>query len=203
MALIPAFCRNGQGLNIMGARVTLSELARRLGQQKSYIHKLKTRGVLPFDELGLIDEDVARQSIEQNKDPGKEYMAEVNQRQREGSGNSESAPPADDADKMRAPSNNLSYMRAKTMREAFNAKIAELEYKERKGELRDAQTVRKSITDAAVIIRSAIERIPDKLASRVAAESDVDRCHQLLTEECDQLLSELTALCDRMAEGSA
>jgi hypothetical protein len=189
----------------VGDRVTLSELARRLQHQKSYIHKLKTRGVLEFDESGLIDEDVARQSIAQSKDPDKEYMAEVNQRQREGNSSSEgvNASPSNDADRMRAPSNNLSYMRAKTMREAFNAKIAELEYKERKGELRDAQTVRKSITDAAVVIRSAIERIPDKLASRVAAESDGDRCHQLLTEECDQVLSELTALCDRMAEGNA
>ena len=183
----------------MGARVTLSELARRLGQHKSYVHKLKTRGVLTFDESGLIDEDVARQSIEQNKDPDKGYMAEVNLRQRERSG--ESAPPADDADRGRAPG-NLSYMRAKTMREAFNAKIAELEYKERKGELRDAQTVRKAITDAAVVIRTALERIPDKLALRLAAESDVERCHQLMTDECDQLLSELTALCDRMANGA-
>jgi phage terminase Nu1 subunit (DNA packaging protein) len=184
----------------VGARVTQSELARLLGVQRSYIHKLKTQGVLLFDSLGLIDEDVARQSIEQNHDPGKRYMKDVNQRQRDDRAAETKPLPPDDAEP-RAPSNNLSYMRAKTMREAFNAKIAELEYKERKGELRDSQSVRKAITDSAVVIRSALELIPDKLSIRMAAESDPEKCHTLLTSEIDQTLAELTALCDRMVEG--
>lgn len=177
----------------MGERVTLSELARRLGFNRAYIHKLKLRGMLPFDDAGLIDEDIARAAIEANKDPDKAYMAEVNQRQRE-SGGYPREPPGE-----AAPSNNVSYMKAKTMREAFAAKIAQLDYKERCGELVDAQSVAKAITDAASIIQTSLERVPDRLAERVAAESDAAICHTLLTGEMDAMLAELTALCDRMA----
>jgi phage gp36-like protein len=185
----------------MGDLVTLSELARRLGCSKQYIHKLKLQGVLKFDGEDLIDEDVARQAMGDASDPTKAYMKEVNQAQRERWANGPPPERAQSEEGETRQSGNISYMKAKTMREAFNAKIAELEYKERKGELRDSQSVRKTITDAAVLIRSALERIPDKLANRVAAESDPDVCYTMLTEEVDQSLAELAALCERMAEG--
>lgn len=184
----------------MGELITLSELARRVGVDRSYIYKLKLQGVLAFDANGLIDEEAARQSMADNRDPTKEYMQEVNQAQRERNAN---APPKerDEGDNSARTSGNISYMKAKTMREAFNAKIAELEYRERKGELRDAHSVRQTVTDAAVIIRNALERLPDKLAVRMAAESDANACYALLSAEVDQSLAELASFCDRMAQG--
>jgi phage terminase Nu1 subunit (DNA packaging protein) len=85
------------------------------------------------------------------------------------------------------------------MEKIFDAKIAQLDYKERCGELVDAHAVAKVVTDAASIIQTSLERIPDRLAERVAAESNPADCHALLTAEMDAALAELTALCDRMA----
>lgn len=39
--------------------------------------------------------------------------------------------------------------------------------------------------------RAAFEKIPDKVAERVAAESDAQQCHALLTAEIDLVLADL------------
>jgi phage terminase Nu1 subunit (DNA packaging protein) len=178
----------------MARLVTLSELARALKVSKSYVHKLKQKGVLLFDARGLIDEALAQEAIAASRDPSKAYMAGVNQRQHERDDNASNEAASKES------ASGISFMKAKTMREAFNAKIAQLDYQERRGELIEAEGVNKTITDAAAIIRAAMERIPDKLASRVAAEPDAQRCHALLTGEVDSVLQELTSLCDRIAQ---
>ena len=43
------------------------------------------------------------------------------------------------------------------------------------------------------MVRSAFERIPDKLADRLAAQSDAQQCHVLLTTEIDLVLADLSA----------
>lgn len=180
------------------SRVSLSELARRLGHNKGYIHKLKARGVLIFDSDGFIDEDAARAAIAESRDPSRGYMDEVNQQQR-ANHNSERSDKPNAENSPAAPSANANFMRARTMREALAAKTAQLEYRKRCGELVIKQAVNKEVTDAAGIIRQSLERLPNRLAERVAAESSADRCRALLVEEMDAALIELTALCERMA----
>lgn len=184
----------------MGERVTLSELARRLAYNRSYIHKLKTQGVLAFDEAGLIDEDHAREAIAANSDPAKAYMHEVNEAQRERFRNGEARQMNSlDSDSPRGGNRGIDFARVKTMHQAFLAKLAELDFKERKGELVSAAAIEKAIIDAAAEIRASLERIPDRLALLAAAESDPEKCHALLSTEIEEVLNELTALCERMA----
>lgn len=194
-------------------RISLSELARRLGHNKGYVHKLKSRGVLEFDGDGLIDEAEARAAIEESRDPSKAYMGAVNEQQR-ANGRGELDDLDDDGDEAKnapegssnapegsnnAPSANANFMRARTMREVLAAKRAQVEFKRFCGDLIDVQIAIKKVTDAAVIIRTSLEGLPDRLAKRVAAESDENKCHAILIKEIDVALDELATLCDRMA----
>jgi hypothetical protein len=186
-------------------RVTLSELARRLGHNKGYIYKLKLRGVLEFDAQGLIDEDAARAAIAQSRDPSRRYMDEVNQRQR-ANHQGEDAKEEDEGESeplgTPPPSANVNFMRARTMREVLAAKTAQLEYKKLLAQVVNAQDIYKAATDAAAKVRQSLEQLPDKLAERLGAESDAAQCHKLLTEEIDLALGDLADLCERFATKS-
>lgn len=180
----------------MGDRISLSELARRLKHNKGYIHKLKARGVLEFDSDGLIDEEEARAAIERNRDPAKEYMGAVNQQQREQAQEAAAGPsdaPADSEAAAAAPSANATFMRARTMGAALDAKMKQLDYRQRCGELVEARQIKQSLVSAIVIVRNALARIPDRLADRLAAERDAKRCYALMNEEIELLLSDLEA----------
>lgn len=61
------------------------------------------------------------------------------------------------------------------------------------GELVEAARVRKVVTTWAATARAAFEKIPDKLAERLAAEADAQACHALITAEIDLVLSDLAA----------
>jgi phage terminase Nu1 subunit (DNA packaging protein) len=86
-----------------------------------------------------------------------------------------------------------SYHVARTLRESAEAKMAQLRLRQMAGELVDAQRVRLSATSLAATTRNAFERIPDKLADRLAAESDPTTCHAMLVAEIDQVLADLAA----------
>ena len=61
------------------------------------------------------------------------------------------------------------------------------------GNLVDAEVTRRAIVAAAVHIRAALERIPDKLAARVAAEVDADIINALITDEIEATLIAMSA----------
>ena len=168
--------------------VTLSELARRLTVNKSYIHKLKTQGILLFDIHGLIDEDVAKQAIADNRQRQRARDAD-----RAGEGEAESDT---DVEKQ----SGLTLIKAKTMKEAYHAQIARIVFQERSGKLVEAQGVKETIIEAAALIRNALQRIPERIAARVAAEPDVDRCYDLLEREIEQVLDELSNSCESMKQ---
>lgn len=83
--------------------------------------------------------------------------------------------------------------RARAKRETHEANLAELRERQALGELVEADRVRRSVSSLAAQVRSAFERIPDKLAERLAACLDPHECHALLTAEIDQVLADLSA----------
>ncbi len=78
------------------------------------------------------------------------------------------------------------------MREAFRAKMAKMEYEEKAGKLTDASKVREDAFRAGRIIRDALLGIPDRLADVLAAEQDPRQVRQLLEEELENILRELS-----------
>jgi phage terminase Nu1 subunit (DNA packaging protein) len=83
--------------------------------------------------------------------------------------------------------------RARAKRETHEANLAELRERQALGELVEADRVKRAVSSLAAMVRSAFERIPDKLADRLAAQADAQQCHVLLTTEIDLVLADLSA----------
>jgi hypothetical protein len=83
--------------------------------------------------------------------------------------------------------------RARAKREFHEANLAEIKEKQAIGALVEADRVRRAATTLAAMTRSAFEKIADKLADRLANETDATACHALLTAEIDQVLADLAA----------
>lgn len=84
---------------------------------------------------------------------------------------------------------DLQESRAK--REHHEANLAALKERQVLGELVEAARVKRAVTSWAAMARAAFEKIPDKVAERVAAESDAQQCHALLCAEIDMVLADL------------
>ena len=82
--------------------------------------------------------------------------------------------------------------RARAKRETHEANLAELRERQVLGELVEADRVRRAVTTLAAGVRSAFERIPDKLADRLAATASAQDCHVLLAGEIDLVLADLS-----------
>ncbi len=88
-------------------------------------------------------------------------------------------------------------------REHHEADLAETRARQKAGELVELADVHLAYTTLAAQLRAALERIPDKLAPRLAAEADEHTVHTLLLAELDQALMDMAqtaaALPDRLA----
>lgn len=86
---------------------------------------------------------------------------------------------------------DLQASRAK--REHHEANLAALKERQMLGELVEVARVRMAVTRLAALARAAFEKIPDRAAERLAAESDAQQCHALLRNEIDLVLSDLAS----------
>ena len=85
---------------------------------------------------------------------------------------------------------------ARAKRETHAANIAEMEERKRAGELCETSAVLMTMTTIGSNFRTALERVADKLADRVAAETDPHACHQIISAEITQALEQLAKDCE-------
>lgn len=85
---------------------------------------------------------------------------------------------------------------ARAKRETHAANIAEMEERKRAGELCETSAVLMTMTTIGSNFRTALERVADKLADRVAAEADPHTCHQIISAEITQALEQLAKDCE-------
>lgn len=78
-------------------------------------------------------------------------------------------------------------------REHHEANIAHMRERQMAGELVDAARVRLTVTTCAAMTRSALERIPDMLSDRLAAEMDASVIHAMMTAEIDLVLAAMAS----------
>lgn len=151
------------------------DLARELGVTKGRISQLKAQG-MPVDSITAarawygqnVDQRLSPKLIPGIQLPPREQLAAV----------VESA---------------YDIQQARAKREHHEANLAELREREALGELVNANDVRRAVVALSATARSGFERIPDKLADRLAALGDPHECHALLTAEIDQVLEDLAA----------
>ena len=75
------------------------------------------------------------------------------------------------------------FRQAQAQERAYSAKLAELDYRERTGELVRRTLVEREFASRLVALRESLEVLADRLSAQVAAEADADRCRRLLREE--------------------
>jgi hypothetical protein len=162
---------------------SLSEYARHIGAAPSYVTKLKAQGRLVMrDESGrqVVDFELSDRLIRNTADLG---------RARNGAnaapGRPPSAPLAPVADGGRV---DAIFRQAQAQERAFNAKMAELEYRKMAGELVPIDEVRGEVARLATALRESIMQLPARLGPVVAAESDAAKCIAAIEAELRQAL---------------
>jgi hypothetical protein len=178
---------------------SLRAFAARKGNAVSYWHKQKELGRLVMVDVGgkpMVDVERSEALIAATADPAKAHMASVNEGQRAMHRGTITPPPLPQGDTYRSnttDSKNATYMQAKTAREVYEAKNAQLEYEERTGKLIKVDAVRSAWAAKITGARDALLQIPSRVAPVLAATSDLVEVTALLEAELRQALAELSA----------
>lgn len=175
--------------------VSLREFCRQNDWNPGYGHKLKTAGRLVMVKEGdkeLVDVEASLRRIAESKDLAKGHMAEVNAGQR--ALHRGTAPPPSTSWGSTGGSTNSTYHQAKTAREVYEAKNAQLDFEQRAGRLVNIEQVRSRVQAKAAALREAIRQVPARLAPLLAPETDQNRVQQMLQDELDRVLLEQASM---------
>lgn len=173
---------------------TLTEFAAHLGCSGAYVTKLKKQGrlvMVSVDGKEMVDFELSARLIRNTTDPAK---ADNGANAKPGAG-SRLVQEVGVGNKL-----DLTFKQARTHEAAYRAKLTELEFKEREGGLTEVEKVTSGGVTLAAMARSAFEKIPDKLADRLAVEADPAACHALVLAEIDQVLADFSAGCRQFAQ---
>jgi hypothetical protein len=157
-------------------RITRAEYARRRGWSRAYVTQLVNAGRVQIDEGGLIDPDDADASLAAGRDPSAATRSLPGE-----------APPPRPAGGNAGPT----YMQARTLREAANAKLAQLDYQERSGQLLDRAATESEAMALGRELRENLLAIPARLAQGLADCSDAAACETLLEHALTEALEAL------------
>lgn len=180
-----------------GGEVSRKAFARILGAAPSYITQLQEEGRLVLSADGKkvrVEESLAL--IRGTADPSKAGVAERHAAAR---GAPTGAAVVDDQDGDDAmPADPVQGGDAKRRAKALadkaetDAKAAELDYRQRVGELLEAAEVEHLIKSAVATFRGGLESLPDTLAPELSALSDEGRIRVVLGEAIEHRLEELS-----------
>ena len=88
------------------------------------------------------------------------------------------------------PVGGPSYAQSRAVREAYNARLAKLDYEERTGALVRIDTVKVAWFKILRVLRDRAMNLPDRLASVLASETDQKIVRSLLEEELRTILDD-------------
>lgn len=182
--------------------VSLRQFAAMQGWNPGHAHRLKVAGRLVMvieggKELVHVARSLAR--IAESSDPQKGYMAAVNARQREQHRPAPAAsvppvspppPPAASPAAEDLPSRNATYNQARTAREVFAAKLAQLQYEQEVGKLVNADEVRAEFGKRVMAVRDQLLRLPERLAPMLVGQGDLMVVKRTLDAEIRAALSQ-------------
>lgn len=95
------------------------------------------------------------------------------------------------------------FAKARAAREAYNAKLAKLNYEQRSSRLVDAAMVRMRAFENARAVRDTLLNIPNRISAELASETDPLKVQNMLTLEITRVLAELTGMKEAEARKSA
>lgn len=90
--------------------------------------------------------------------------------------------------------------RDEARRAKAEADKAEMQAAQMAGRLLDADGFLQALTDAAAALGAALDRVPDKLAERLAAQAVAAECHRLISQELQTVREDVAKALQRMAD---
>lgn len=170
----------------MAELITQAEYARRREVSRQYIHRLVTQGKIPTDENKLIDPDIADAVLEKLADPAR--------RLNDTPENEADFSPAEnyDADPSGEPTGNghTSFAKFRSAREAYQAKLAQLDYEERSAKLVRKEDVEREAFTASRLIRDRFLSLPQEIAGTLVLMKDEKEIIQYLRGKIRDALME-------------
>ncbi len=169
-------------------RVGSGELAKILGISRQRVNELGRRQKITREPDGLWDLDKVRAQLGHTLDP--QQVSRIRSPRARAAGEL-------DSDAMQRPPGTGSnahdlFNRARAAKEIAIAKEKQLELKKREGELLEGADVEQTRTKELTMFKNRLLLVPDKLAARVAASSDVAECRELIETEVFGLLNDLS-----------
>lgn len=166
----------------------------------SYYHRQKVAGRLVMVTRAgkeLVDFEASLASLGDTSDPSKAYMTEVNERQRAQRQAAPDAPSHADTGFGQAaqagPSGkNATYMQAKTAREVYDAKMAQLDYEREIGKLIKKQEVDSALFEISRSIRDGLTNCARRIAAEVSGLTTAEDCEVVIDREHRAILENMT-----------
>lgn len=159
-----------------------SLFARHIGVASSYVTELKHSGRLVMDG-DLVDVEASIALIESTRTLPPKATAR--------GAAAKGQPQTDGGAELEAGSVGGSYQRAKAVKEKYNALMAKAAYEREMGALLPVDDVVRVVTEGDVMVRNALESLPDMLAPLLAAETDEHRVNAIMTEHIEAVLEGL------------
>ncbi len=185
---------------------TKAEYAQRKGVSRPAISQAIRAGRVVVRTDGLVDVEASDRMWDKKTDTLQSLRANAPKRRAQALADEphRSSPPADRpgqgaaGSEPPAPLSRVIYNfeSARAKRETHAANIAEMEERKRAGELCETSAVLMTMSTIGSNFRTALERVADKLADRVAAEADPHACHQIISAEITQALEQLAKDCE-------
>lgn len=188
---------------------SIRELARRIGVSDVAINKARANGRIPASLFStrpsgrpyVIDLDEAERAVRAvlspAASPGKPRADKVRQRQEAAPVVAEPAPPRSMPepppvlDDQPIPMQAGAYQKARAMREAYAAKLAQLDYQQKMGQLVSKDDMKSSLFSAGRQLRDSLTQLPSRLAPQLASETDQHVISMMLATEINAALKEL------------
>lgn len=188
----------------MSELIAIREAARRLGVSDTAVHKaikagrVQIAGRTQLSNRPLVEWPRVRDDWLANSDGtkrthvgsrGSPVRANDPQPVVKLSSNTEDA----DSGAASGPTTGPSLAASRAVREAYQARLAKLEYEERIGKLVNADEVKARAFKMARAARDSMLTMPDRLAPILASSTDVQEVHRLLLDDIERT-------CDRLAK---
>lgn len=188
-----------------------SEFARHLGNSPSYVTKLRKADRLVLTDDGKkVKVAESLQLIEDTKDPNRDDVAARHTENRKSQGEekkehpgqekSEQADLVDQAEQEAQNKTSQSYTKSRAEKEHFAARTAELEFNKLIGQSCETDEVKTAGDELGLILRSALEILPDQLAPQLAPISDEARVYALMAEHIENTLAEIARRIEGMVK---
>ena len=160
---------------------TQQDFARRIGVVKSRVTKLRQDGRIVMHGK-LVNAEASLELVRGSADPSRALHQ---------------AAPVD-----AEPANAIGYQLSRAMREQYMALEAKRVYEQACGKFVSAQDVAAASADAATIVRTRLENLPEQLVARLAAAFDEQQSRAVCTDLIEEILSTLSSEFGRIGRGA-